>query len=822
MVRAQDTLPESEYKNLYTIQPYDVSSNGDVVYRKIFGDKSSQFFLKTSTATFELPQLDPISNSIEFYSDTLLLASNSKKKVLYLINPVTQEIDSINRISSFKIDHFFNCLIYGKVMGEGILVTVFDLRTKKKYTFLNKTNIFEEIGSTLVFSIDSQVSLFDLKSKKASYIYMKENATVDQIIYQKRKKLLGVIYQNKCDVVLSIYNTKAELQKNIEIPNMIDTLELEKSKTAFIDDQYISVSYKIPNKQETQNKELEIWYTKKPFYSQNYTQKQSVLGVLNIKNDSLTLLESTDNNITKMFLDTKYFVEYDPELYDNKILKSPYIKLIIRHIERPEFKTILDSIPSHYFTLSDHHKGVFYFKNRDWYFCSLLEGQVFNITKNLDDHFFGTSDFVGLVPRSRIFLSLKDNKTIYFSGSKNIYLLKDDPKNLISITNINTNSDLQYTISAYNKIHHSQNNTNQTIDKIDDSLGLLLDYTNEVTGVQGLELINNGKAVLITEGNFKIDNIIYSNERIVYTKTKQNIPPSLCVFDLKSEKESVLLDTRDQLSDYLWSKTEVIRYKLKNGRELKGLLYYPAEYNPQKKYPLIIDIYEKKFKSSYSYDPPSYWNSEGVNYNLWTQHNYFVFSADIENYGGNPGAAALESVLSGVEKVTELSSIDKSNIGLIGHSYGGFEVGYIIGRTKLFKTAVSGAGVHNAISEYLSVKKNWRMFGYLRFESSIFKMNSPLQYDVKTYLDITNVMNLSTVYTPILLWTGFLDTNVSALQSFEYFTGLKRLNKKAVLLNFKNEDHVLLNPDNQVKLTQYVLDWFDYHLKGEDKKWIKL
>lgn len=818
--QGQILIPEQQYDSLYTIHPYDISSKGDVVYRKIFGDLSSQYFLKTTKKNFQLPQLDSSGSAIVFYTDTLLIAGDSKEKALYLINPINQKIDTIKQVPFFKLYKENNLLVFSKEVNTNYLINIVDLKSKQKHIAINKTSTWEELGNTLIFTIDNQVSLFDLKSGEFTYLnHINQNTCIEKIIYLKNKELIAVIYKDQSKVKLTIYNTKGKLIKTLALPPPKEGVEFIVNQISFITDQYLCLSYNQKTNVNIDDSEIELWYTNKPFYTKNIHQKPNTIGVLNLKNNSLNMLNSTKNNTTKTYEDSKYYVQYNPDLYNDKTTKSPFIKLTVKHLEKPNFQVTLDSIPAHHFILSDPHDGIFYFKDKNWYFHNLLSNQTSNLTQHLDDYFYTLSNFVGQGPKNRIFISAKDNKTLYVSGTKNIYVIKDLPTKLIPITN--ANSDTQYSISSYNKFRFVKNISNQSIDQLDDTHGVLLEYTSNDNQTQALELLINDKATLLTKGDFKIDNIIYTKHQVLYNKTKQNTPPSLHCFNLKSNTEKLIIDTSDQLNDYLWSKTEIIHYQ-SNNKEQKGVLYYPAEYNPSKKYPLIVDIYEKKFKSSYTYLPPTYKNSEGVNYNLWTQHGYFVLSPDIDNYGGNPGSIALETTLKAVEKVAGLPSIDTANIGLIGHSFGGFEVGYIIARTNLFKTAISGAGVHNAISEYLSVKKNWRMYGFQRFENQIFKINNKLQDDIQTYSDITNVINLSNVSTPVLLWAGFLDTNVSALQSFEYFTGLKRLNKKAMLLNFKKEDHVLLNPSNQKKLTLYVLDWFDYHLKGIDKHWIEL
>ena len=132
-------------------------------------------------------------------------------------------------------------------------------------------------------------------------------------------------------------------------------------------------------------------------------------------------------------------------------------------------------------------------------------------------------------------------------------------------------------------------------------------------------------------------------------------------------------------SQYAWGKAELIDYKNSKGDRLQGALYYPANYEAGKKYPMIVQIYEIESNQLHNWTAPS----ERATYNpaVWTQHGYFVYRPDIVFKPREPGLSALDCVTSGVKKVLETGMIDAKKVGLVGHSWGGYETTFIATQT---------------------------------------------------------------------------------------------------------------------------------------------
>jgi len=161
------------------------------------------------------------------------------------------------------------------------------------------------------------------------------------------------------------------------------------------------------------------------------------------------------------------------------------------------------------------------------------------------------------------------------------------------------------------------------------------------------------------------------------------------------------------------------------------------------------------------------------------------------------------------------ASIDPKAIGLIGHSFGGYEVNYILTQTNLFATAVSGAGIADLVSHYLNINENTGKSDIWRFEQEQLRMGKGLFEDRENYLANSPLWQAQNISTPLLSWTGDKDQQVNAKQSTEFFLALQRLGKKHQLLVYPGEGHTIIAKEFQKDLCRRVADWFGNCLKRE-------
>lgn len=308
---------------------------------------------------------------------------------------------------------------------------------------------------------------------------------------------------------------------------------------------------------------------------------------------------------------------------------------------------------------------------------------------------------------------------------------------------------------------------------------------------------------------------------VVWTEENYNQPHTVKVF--RKGKVSTLLAPELPEELYSWRKQKVIHYKDKYGVELTGLLWYPKDYDANRKYPMVTWIYERLGYLSSEFEIPTFYTQRGFNRALLTDEGYFVFMPDTYyDTEEGPGLSALECVTKGVENITLAEpAIDKAKIGLIGHSFGGYETSFILGNSKLFAAGVSGAGIHDLISFNYEYNYQLGRPNYFRVEGRQQYLKDSFGGNPTKYYNNSPIHFAQNFTAPVLLWTGMNDKNVHWEQTRHMYIALKRYKKPVIALFYKNQEHTVWDKNEQLDLSYRVLDWFNYYLKEKKEiEWI--
>ncbi len=271
---------------------------------------------------------------------------------------------------------------------------------------------------------------------------------------------------------------------------------------------------------------------------------------------------------------------------------------------------------------------------------------------------------------------------------------------------------------------------------------------------------------------------------------------------------------------YAWGRTELIDYENEWGRPLQGVLTYPADYEPGREYPLIVYHYELLSQGMHQYqvpDPTQYYNQQ-----IWSQEGYFVFRPDIVYRDRRPGQSNVETLRPAVAAVLETGLIDPERMGLIGHSWGGYQTTFFVTQDDLFTAAVAGAPLTNLMSMYLSFYWNSGGTDARIFEISQGRMQVPWWEDWDSYYANSPVHNIENMETPLLMMFGTNDGAVEFNQGVEFYNAARRLGKDMVFLAYEGENHGLAEEPNQRDYQNRILEWFAHYLKGEPApEWIE-
>ena len=265
--------------------------------------------------------------------------------------------------------------------------------------------------------------------------------------------------------------------------------------------------------------------------------------------------------------------------------------------------------------------------------------------------------------------------------------------------------------------------------------------------------------------------------------------------------------------DYAWGRTELIDYENEWGRKLQGSLTYPAGYEAGGKYPMIVYHYELLSQGTHRYVVPDETNYYNVQ--AWSQEGYFVLQPDIVYRDRRPGQSNVETLRPAVAAAVATGMIDPERVGLIGHSWGGYQTTFFVTQDDLFAAAVAGAPLTNLMSMYLSFYWNSGGTDARIFEISQGRMQVPWWEDWDSYYNNSPVHHIQNLNTPLLMMFGSEDGAVEFNQGVEFYNAARRAGKDMVLLVYDGENHGLREEPNQKDYRNRIMQWFAHYLKGE-------
>ncbi|MBR1401404.1 MAG: S9 family peptidase [Prevotella sp.] len=347
---------------------------------------------------------------------------------------------------------------------------------------------------------------------------------------------------------------------------------------------------------------------------------------------------------------------------------------------------------------------------------------------------------------------------------------------------------------------------------------ILLSIFDNVTKKNGFATVSVAKAaspqIAVLDG-FTFGNAKKAKDAEVYAYTKGNFqcPNDIYLTRTLGRQEQKLTSINPQQKDYNWGTVELVHWNAYDGTRLDGLLYKPEDFDPTKKYPVMIYFYEKRSESLYSYVMPQpSWST--VNLAFYCSRGYLVFVPDIVYHAGTPGECAYNCIVSGAEALAKNPWVDKDNMAIQGQSWGGYQVAYLITRTNMFKAAGAGAPVANMTSAYGGIRWQTGMSRQFQYEQSQSRIGRDLWNGVELYMENSPLFKLPHVTTPVLIMHNDNDGAVPWYQGIEMFMGLRRLGKPAWLLEYNNEEHNLRERRNRKDLSVRLQQFFDHYLKG--------
>lgn len=310
------------------------------------------------------------------------------------------------------------------------------------------------------------------------------------------------------------------------------------------------------------------------------------------------------------------------------------------------------------------------------------------------------------------------------------------------------------------------------------------------------------------------------SDRLFFTRGTFAVFPDLWTAAADFSGQRRLSDANPQQRDYRWGRAELVRWVDGDGRRRQGVLVKPDDFDPTRRYPMMVYFYERMTPGLHNHVPPAPGTSPNASY--YVSNGYLWFMPDVVYDIGYPGASCVKCVVSGVQHLIAQGFVDERAIGAAGHSWGGYQTAFLVTRTNIFAAVECGAPVSNMLSAYGGIRYESGMSRQFQYEMTQSRIGgTPWQYPLR-YQENSPIWFADRVQTPVLILHNDQDGAVPWTQGIEWFTALRRLGKESYLFNYNGEGHGLRQRQNQKDWTRRMAEYFAHHLKGEPApKWMR-
>lgn len=452
---------------------------------------------------------------------------------------------------------------------------------------------------------------------------------------------------------------------------------------------------------------------------------------------------------------------------------------------------------------------LLHYDDGNFFSLDLATGESANLTGDLGVPFWNVDDDHNVVKPPVFQFGVgwsEDGQHILLSDGWDIWRIGADGSDPVNLTQNGRDQQIRY-----QRVFR----LDPDLEGIDLSVPMYVTTYGEWTkkrGIARLDASHPGATNLLW-GDAAFSSLIKAEEADVYLYTRENQadPPNYYVTDASLTNGRQVTDSNPQQADLAWSSgVQLVEYESTKGVRLQAALYLPANYEPGKKYPTMVYIYEKLSQRANNFWAPT---ANGFNKSVYTSAGYAVLMPDIVYQLDDPGQSALWCVLPALDAAIATGVVDPDAVGLHGHSWGGYQTSHLITQTDRFSAAIAGAPLTNMISMYSLIYKNSGGGNGPIFEASQGRFTGG-PWDVPdAYVRNSPVYHAENVTTPLIILHNDKDGAVDFTQGVEYYNTLRRLNKNVVMLQYVGENHGLRDPANRKDYTVRMREFFDHYLR---------
>ncbi len=335
-------------------------------------------------------------------------------------------------------------------------------------------------------------------------------------------------------------------------------------------------------------------------------------------------------------------------------------------------------------------------------------------------------------------------------------------------------------------------------------------YKTDISAGAGAQF----KRLFDAEGASSDIHLTKDGSTLVFSRSSSNKPAEIYRANLDSLSVTALTTTNDAfLAPFKLNAAEEVTWTGALGAKVMGWIVKPANFNPRKKYPLVVLIHggpQGAWLDNWGYR----WNPQ-----MYAGDGYVAFLPNprgstgygqkfVADISGDWGGKVFTDISNGVAMMANQPYIDKNHIGAAGASYGGYMINWIEGHNNdprfHYKVLVSHDGVYNLAAMYGATEELW----FPEWEFKGTPWTNPAMYD--RWSPHKFVANFKT---PILVITNDLDFRVPVTEGLQMFTAAQRMGVESKLMDFPDEGHWVTKPANSAFWHNTVLDWLDKHLK---------
>lgn len=301
--------------------------------------------------------------------------------------------------------------------------------------------------------------------------------------------------------------------------------------------------------------------------------------------------------------------------------------------------------------------------------------------------------------------------------------------------------------------------------------------------------------------------------RAAFTCSGPNRYPEICVSPVSGFAPQPVTSMKDQLKGFRLATREVFEWTSKDGTPIEGILIKPADFEPARKYPLLVVIHG----GPTGIDRPSLAGDRTYPLEMFAAKGAVILRPNYRGSAGygekfrslnvrNLGLGDADDVISGVDALIAKGYVDKVRVGAMGWSQGGYISAFLTTYSDRFKAVSVGAGISDWMTYYVNTDIHPFTRNYLQAtpweDPEIYRKTSPITY-------------INRAKTPTLIQHGELDKRVPIPNAYELYQGLKDRSVPVRMIVYKGFGHGINKPKQQRAVMEHNYEWFSQWIWGE-------